>query len=141
MVAGFERNLAILQNSMSANRMRSQTIANNIANAETPHFKRSEINFEAELGRALRNEEAARRNPPLQARQTHHLHTNFPQPRSWQQVEARRRLDYLSEVNNNGNNVDLEREAQLATMNSLSYEMLTELVNFQFRQITAVIRG
>jgi flagellar basal-body rod protein FlgB len=138
--SGFGRTLGILEKSMGANRMRSAVIANNLANVETPDFKRSEVNFEAELRRALTAEETARQRPPLEARKTNARHYDFPSPKLWQDVTPKRKLDYLSEVNSNGNNVDLEREAQEAAKNGLTYDMLTELVSFQFRQIAAAIR-
>ncbi len=45
--------IPVLSKSMNASMMRSKVIANNIANATTPGFKRGEVTFEKELRRAI----------------------------------------------------------------------------------------
>ena len=50
---GFGRNLDIMHRLMDTAVLRHNVIANNMANSETPNFKRSEVNFEKELKRRL----------------------------------------------------------------------------------------
>lgn len=52
---GFMKTQDILQRSMSAALVRQEVIADNIANADTPQFKRSEVTFESELVRAIKS--------------------------------------------------------------------------------------
>ena len=52
----FGKHLDILQRTMNVATLRGDVIANNIANSDTPGFKRSMVNFESELTRALRSE-------------------------------------------------------------------------------------
>lgn len=136
--SGFGRSMGILEKTLNANRQRAGVIANNLANIDTPNFKRSDINFEAELKRAMENE----RNMPnyLQAKKTDARHIDFAKPITWDRVEPRRVLDYLSEVKNNGNNVDLDRESGEYAKTGITYDLLTTLVKFQFNQIAAAIR-
>jgi len=43
---------------MDASLIRRDVISNNIANADVPNFKRSVVNFESELKRALNSEKS-----------------------------------------------------------------------------------
>lgn len=135
---GFSRTLGILEKSLSANTQRRNIIANNLANVDTPNFKRSELNFEAELRRSLDYE--ASKPQYLKARMTHEKHIPFATPRLWQEVEPLRQLDYLSEVNQNGNNVDLDREVVERAKADRMYELLVTATRFQFNQISLVVR-
>ena len=49
----FTRAVDLLQREMDVTSLRYQVSANNLANSEVPNFKRSEVNFESELKRAL----------------------------------------------------------------------------------------
>ena len=51
--SGFMKTVDILQRTMSTSVLRQEVIADNVANADTPHFKRREVAFESELTRAL----------------------------------------------------------------------------------------
>jgi hypothetical protein len=53
----FGQTVELLHRTMDVSVMRRQVISNNIANAETPHFKRTDVNFEAELKRAFESQE------------------------------------------------------------------------------------
>ncbi len=103
----FGKNLEILTREMDVAALRQNVIANNIANADTPNFKRSVVNFESQLQRALDSERRAALPPG------HHGSAGHP-VRQAHGLEARckprRVLDYLTEAKNNGNNVDIEQE-------------------------------
>lgn len=135
---GFSRTLGILEKSLSVNTQRRNIIANNLANVDTPNFKRSELNFEAELRRSLDYETSKPQH--LKARMMHEKHIPFATPRLWQEVEPVRQLDYLSEVNQNGNNVDLDREVVERAKADRIYELLVTATRFQFNQISLVVR-
>ena len=72
---GFGKNLDILQRSLDATTVRHSVIANNIANADTPNFKRTVVNFESALGDAL----ASERPPRFEAARSHPRHIPFHQ--------------------------------------------------------------
>ncbi|NIZ19375.1 flagellar basal body rod protein FlgB [Entomospira culicis] len=135
---GFERTLGILEKTLSANVQRREIIANNLANAETPNFKRSELSFEADLKRAFAYE--ASKQQHLQAKTTHEKHIAFATPPLWNDVQPTRRLDYLSTMQANGNNVDLEQEVVERAKADRMYELLTTVTKFQFNQISIVAR-
>jgi flagellar basal-body rod protein FlgB len=48
--------------------------------------------------------------------------------------------DFLSQTNNNGNNVDMEQELMLSMESQLQYMMLAQSAAFQFNQINIAIR-
>ena len=56
----FTRSIDLLQREMDVTSLRYQVTANNLANSEVPNFKRSTVNFESELKRALDSEKNAK---------------------------------------------------------------------------------
>ncbi len=132
----YGKTLDILRRTMDVSLLRREVIANNIANAETPNFKRTDVNFEAELSAALASE---RRTTP-QGRMTHPRHIAFDRPTDYRRVRPRLVLDYLTQAKNNGNNVDLEQELMQSTRNQMMYELMSEAVSHQIRSVNMVVR-
>jgi flagellar basal-body rod protein FlgB len=134
----FAKTVDLLHRAMDANVVRRQVIANNVANATVPNFKRSNVNFESELKKALDSE---RQKPALELNLTHPKHIPNWKERDYRDVQIRRVLDYTSTYNNNGNNVDPEQEFMLATQNQMTYTLLAQSAAFEFSQINQVLRG
>jgi len=134
----FAKTVDLLHRAMDASTVRRQVIANNLANADVPNFKRSNVNFESELKRALQSE---KERPALEITVTNPKHIPNWKERDYRDVEIRRVLDYTSTYNNNGNNVDAEQEFMLATENQMSYTLLTQAAAFEFSQINQVLRS
>ena len=134
----FARTIDLLHRAMDTGTVRRQVIANNLANADVPNFKRTTVNFESELKRALETES---KRPALEMTQTHEKHFPNFKERDYRDVQIRRVLDYVSAYNNNGNNVDPEQEFMLATQNQMSYTLYTQAAAFEFSQINQVLRG
>ena len=136
--SNFSKTVDLLHRAMGASSAREAVIANNIANADVPNFKRSMINYESELGRALETE---KQKPVLELNRTHPSHFSNWEPRDYRDVEIRRVLDYVSTMKNNGNNVDPEQEFNLHLENQLRYMLLANSVNFEFSQVNMVLRS
>jgi flagellar basal-body rod protein FlgB len=134
----FEKTLDLLHRGMDAQELRRQVIANNMANAGVPNFKRSDLNFESELKRALETE---KQKPALELTLTNPKHIPDGEPRDYREVKPRRVLDYLSTANNNGNNVNPEQEFMLALENYLRYTLMAQSAAFEFSQVNMVLRG
>jgi len=132
----FGKTLDILHRSMDVSLLRRSVLADNIANADTPNFKRSDINFESSLKKALESEHA----PPSIGVMTNDRHIPFDRPLDYREVAPRRVLDYLSTSDNNGNNVDLETESMRLLQNQLDYELMTRFVANQFNQLNLVLK-
>ena len=134
----FSKTIDLLHRSMSVASLRESVIANNLANAEVPNFKRTDVNFESELKRALDTE---RQRPVLELDRTHQSHFPNWEPLDYQDVRPRRVLDYLSQSKNNGNNVDPEEEFSLLLKNQLRYMLLAQMATFEFSQVNMILRG
>ncbi|MDR2921765.1 MAG: flagellar basal body rod protein FlgB [Treponema sp.] len=134
----FAKTVDLVHRAMDANVVRRQVIANNMANADVPNFKRSIVNFESELKRALESE---KQKPALELTLTHPKHIPNWKERDYRDVQIRRVLDYTSTYNNNGNNVDPEQEFMLSVENQMTYSLLVQAATFEFSQINQVLRG
>ncbi|MDR2964973.1 MAG: flagellar basal body rod protein FlgB [Treponema sp.] len=134
----FAKTLDLLHRAMDASSVRRQVISNNLANATVPHFKRTVVNFESELKKALESE---RKKPALEMNLAHEKHIPNWKARDYRDVQIRRVLDYTTTYNNNENNVDPEQEFMLATQNQMSYTLFAQAAQFEFSQINQVLRG
>ena len=133
----FGKTTGILQRGMDVAMLRRDVIANNIANADVPNFKRSTVNFESSLKQALESET---QRPLLQMERTDPKHFTNWQPMDWRSVEPRRVLDYLTTTKNNGNNVDPEQEMMDSLTNQLEYTLMVQADSYEFNQVNSVLR-
>lgn len=134
----FTRSVDLLHRAMDATSLRYQVSANNLANSEVPNFKRSTVNFESELKRAFESEEKAKN--AFQLARTDERHISLYEPYDYRDVEPRRVLDYATAAKANGNNVDAETEANNILQIQMQYRLLTQLTNFEFSQVNAVMK-
>jgi len=134
----FHKTVDLLHRAMSAGLVRRSVIANNMANANVPNFKRSTVNFESELKRALDTE---KQKPALELTQTDPRHFSNYKARDYRDVQIRRVLDYATTDQNNGNNVNAEQEAMLALQNQMSYTLYAKAVEFEFEQVNLALRN
>jgi len=133
----FSKNLDLLHRSLDVSVLRYNVIANNIANSETPNFKRSKVNFEAELMRAL-DAESPKRAFPVSFR--YNKEDYFFKPGDYRDVKPRVVLDYLTTAKNNGNNVDIDEEMMNAMTTQLMYQAMLYTVNSEFHRVNLVLR-
>ncbi|KGE73520.1 flagellar basal body rod protein FlgB [Spirochaeta lutea] len=132
------QSLDVLQRGMSVNMLRQEVIANNIANADTPNFKRSVVNYESALSQALQSDTT---RDDFQPYYTHERHIAFDRKVDYQDVRPRRVLDYLTTSKNNGNNVDIEEESSNYIAAQLAYNLMVNSVNHHFNSMNIVLRG
>lgn len=129
----------MLQKGLDAAVLRNRVVANNIANADTPGFKRSDVIFESELRRALDSERAAK-SDPVQLRTSDRRHFQIPLYREWRDVQPKIFTDYNSSMRNDGNNVDIEQEVSNRNRTQLHYVFLTDRVSSSFRSLKEYTR-
>lgn len=134
----FSKTVDLLHRALDAQTIRRDVLANNLANSEVPNFKRSELNFESELKRALDGE---KQKPVIELTRTDPRHFSNWNPPDWREVKPRRVLDYVSTSKNNGNNVDAEQEVQRLIENQLMYYLLSQSAAFEFNQVNSVLRS
>lgn len=129
----------LLEKALDVETLRRRVIANNIANVDVPHFKRSEVNFESELKRAILDRE----NPlnRLPAKMADEKHIPFYIPRDIKSVRSRINLDYNTTYRNDGSNVDIEKEIVDSAKNQMRYNAYITMMNSQFRVLKHVMRA
>ena len=133
----FSRSVDLLHRALDVSALRYQVSANNLSCSEVPNYKRTSVNFESELKRAIESE----KNPsPFRMQTTDPRHIQSEVPRDYRDVEPRRVTDYTTTSKANGNNVDAEEEAMLILKTQLQYQLLTQMENFQFSQMKIVLK-
>lgn len=125
-----------LNRALDASVLRQSVIANNIANNETPNFKRSEVRFEEYLQRELTGNQSTFTGKRTDPR---HLHIGSgPGNRATAHVTVDRRTS----MNNNNNNVDIDYEMALMAQNQLYYNTLVQQINHEIKMLrTAIDKG
>ena len=108
--------------------IRNDVIANNIANATTPGYKREEVEFEAELEKALRNSRYTSMDDKVG-----NLKINRLSPRTYRDSAGfSYRLD--------GNNVDIETENVALASNQMKYNGLMDCLTQEFKNLQMVMK-
>lgn len=124
--------IAVLEKGLDATTLRHRTIANNIANVNTPGYKRRGVLFEREL------KEALSRKQRFQAKTTHPEHIRFtitdPQD-IFPKIFTESRTFYR----NDSNNVDIDTEMANLAKNQIMYNAITERISGKFRRLRNVI--
>jgi flagellar basal-body rod protein FlgB len=128
----------LLEKGLDVESLRRKVISNNIANVDVPHFKRSEVNFESELKRAIMDREEQENKLPALMSDSRHI--PFFVPREITTVRPRINLDYNTTSRNDGNNVDVEKEMVDAAKNLMRYNAFTTSLNNNFRMLKFVMR-
>jgi flagellar basal-body rod protein FlgB len=134
--SNFMQTQDILQRAMSVSIIRQEVISDNIANVDTPHFKRSEVAFESELNRVLQG----RVPDPFPAAITDERHIPFYRVKDYREVKPIVYLDYATTQRNDGNNVDIEKEMVDARENALRYQAMAQRVGDNFSLLNIVMR-
>jgi flagellar basal-body rod protein FlgB len=122
-VTFFPDPMLVIQKSLGSLAVQHQAIANNMANIDTPHFKRTVVSFQDKLHQALYP------NPTSPLWRTHPMH--FPQPSRITIDDFKPDVRVISDTigRNDGNNVDMEMEQGLLAENSILYNSMTNVLN------------
>ncbi|GGF80355.1 flagellar basal body rod protein FlgB [Paenibacillus albidus] len=123
-----------LQGGIEAANKRQSVLANNVANQDTPNFKRSYVSFESILQQQENGLESQ-----LGAKVTDTRHFQFGQ--SSVVPTAVVNTDETTSMNNNDNNVDIDREMSLSAENQLRYNSYVGQLNSQISMMRTVIEG
>lgn len=124
-----DKSMGLLQAGLDTAAERHRVSSNNVANVNTPGFKRSDVYFEEELRRALAG------NGKLQLAVTHPRHL---QPRT-DQLKHSVRVDTTHSMRADGNNVDVDREMAGMAANQLMYNAMSQLVSEKYSLMRYVI--
>jgi len=134
----FSKTIDVLHRAMNVGNLRHSVYANNLANKDVPNFKRTEVNFESTLKKAILSENY---KPEFIMSRSDPRHISNWNPMDYRDVRPRRVLDFTTTYNNNGNNVDPDKEVNTILENQMRYTLYAQAAAFQYGQIALVLRS
>ena len=105
---------AAVEQALSGVSLRQRVAANNIANANTPNFRASKVDFESDLANAIQAGDPAAAAPTV--------------------VDAQTPADQL------GNTVQLEQETTTLISSGLQYDALVSALNYKLNLLQAALK-
>ena len=118
----------VMQKTMDATAMRSEVILNNMADVNTPGYKRKDIRFETELKHAF-----ARASQDTVDARVKNLDLEALTPKTYTDYEE---LSYRYD----GNNVDINNENAILAEVQTKYNALMDLINSDFASMRAAMQ-
>ncbi len=121
-----------LKKGLDAGALRQRVIANNIANFNTPGFKKSAVEFESLLKAAL-----GRDTVKLVATAPRHFGT----APLLAELKPEVRVNEATSMREDGNNVDIDEEMTNLAVNSIKYQAVTRELSERISLLGYVITG
>lgn len=122
----------VLEKALTGSSLRHKVISNNIANINTPGYKRMEVSFEEELAVAAKGEKRSGMT------MTHPKHMapqgQLPIPNQIRTIEN-------TSLRTDGNNVDIDAEMAAMTKNNIFYNTVAQRINGYYTNIKLAIKG
>ena len=110
----------VLERAIQGSYLRHKAILNNIANINTPNYKRLDVDFKSSLNNAAKNLDSGKENE-----------VSLAAPEITESNDPSTRLD--------GNNVDIDREMTTLAQNSLEYNAYLTLISKKMKTLKNVI--
>ncbi len=120
----------VLNKAAQASWARNELIANNIANVDTPDYKRRDLDFESALKDALK-EQSHTKNLDQKVRQLQDKNLVAPIYTDYKELSYRY----------DGNNVDIDVENAYLADNQLKYYTFLNSINQEFSRIKMVLNS
>ena len=133
MAISFQDATGFFEQTLTLRSRRAEVLANNLANADTPHFKARDIDFAAELKRNLAGKERARF--ALNATSERHL----PGVAMVGLDDLKFRTPHQPSVD--GNTVEEQVEHAAFMQNALAFQASFTFLNSKFKGLTSAIKG
>lgn len=134
MIEDMFNNTYVLQRALDASWTRNKAISNNIANVDTPGYKKQKVEFESYLSQALNNN-------TVKGMVTNEKHIPVGAA-SASRIKIDVREDNSTAMRLDGNNVDIDSEMADLAKNNIMYNALIEKISLEFRNLrTAINEG
>lgn len=118
----------VLGKAADASVLRHEAISNNIANKDTPNYKRQDVSFAAQLNTALKDSRYISMDAKVAGL-------------SMASLEARPYTDSAAySYRLDGNNVDVDTENVVLAENQIKYNALIQSINDEFTNLKSVMR-
>lgn len=111
---------ALLERALAGSALRQSVLADNLANANTPGFRRQDVNFEGALAQAM---DAGDSQPQLDS------------------VQFSPQVDQKAQARADGNTVDVDTEMAAISENALTYQTLAEVARARMKMIETALGG
>ena len=121
MITGMDASSNLLEKMLNVSTTKHKVIANNIANVNTPGYKRMEVSFEDQLSRAIQDAPASKL-------------ANL-QPK----IVVSKDKEGSGSIRNDGNNVNIDSEVTSLVRNTLSYNIYTQLLGKKMDMVKSAI--
>ncbi|RUL55812.1 MULTISPECIES: flagellar basal body rod protein FlgB [Lysinibacillus] len=125
----FGGTISSLENGLNYASLKNKTIAQNIANVDTPNYKAKDVSFEKMLSEA--------RNSTINANKTDIRHYDFTIKQSTPGVFSYENYQYRS----NGNGVDMDAQQASLAENTIYYNALIDRISGKLNTLNTVIKG
>lgn len=125
----FGGTISSLENGLNYASLKNKTIAQNIANVDTPNYKAKNVSFKQMLTDA--------QSETISANRTDARHYDFNIKTSSPGVYSYENFNYRS----NGNGVDMDAEQASLAENTIYYNALVERISSKFNTLNNVIKG
>ncbi|WCL48248.1 flagellar basal body rod protein FlgB [Leptospira sp. GIMC2001] len=135
----FMKTQDLLHRGMQTSTIRRKAISDNIANADVPNFKRTEVIFESMIHRAIESEKIEK-DKAVPTKISDNRHFEFFKPLDYKSVQPKSNIDYLTTIRADGNNVDIEKEVVDSSQNQMTYMLLVERLNQNNRLLLQMMR-
>lgn len=122
---------SVLEQALGAAALRHRVIANNIANVNTPGFKKSDVVFEEKLAEAMTGKRA-------NMSRTHAKHLTGRQGDAFSPSVV---TDANTSLRTDGNNVDIDAEMANVAKNTIYYNAVAQQLGGYFSNLKSAIRG
>ncbi|MGL5260486.1 MAG: flagellar basal body rod protein FlgB [Lachnospiraceae bacterium] len=127
MINSVYTNIDIYAKAADAAWLRNDAISNNIANVDTPGYKRQDVSFETQLERALTTASGSTVRQKIRNLKSSDL-------------EARPYTDYANySYRLDGNNVDIDTENVELAANQIKYNGLMQIMSGKFNSLKSVM--
>jgi flagellar basal-body rod protein FlgB len=124
-------NTKVLEKALDATWLRNEVISHNIANVDTPGFKKSSVRFEDELEAAVLKRSVSGRRTRENHKSIGRLSVDRVKPEIFTPSGIAMRED--------GNNVDIDAEMAALANNTVMFNYLVQKITREFHRIRNVI--
>lgn len=128
MAVNFDKALGIHLQALHVRRERTELLASNIANADTPGYKAKEIDFRAAL------QQASSQNVSIQKTNPGHMALHSPTP-AYEQYRV------AEQPSVDGNTVDIQQEKAAVAENSVRYQATVTFLSRKFSGMVNAFKG
>ncbi|ABS73964.1 MULTISPECIES: flagellar basal body rod protein FlgB [Bacillus] len=124
----FSGTIQNLENALGRADIKQKVLTNNIANIDTPNYKAKKVSFRNLLDQETSN---------LEAVKTDYRHVDFTGSGDDYSIVSSSDTSYQQ----NGNNVDIDKEMTDLAENQINYQALVERMSGKFNSLKTVLTG